>query len=738
MKRRIESTALLAAMLSVIGPAAPVGAQDEPLALSRLTGEVTIDGRPDEAAWQAVPPLPLTMFLPVAGGTPTQRTEIRVAYDDDHFYAAGWFYDDAPNDIRVNSLYRDRWNGDDAFAIYLDVFNDNRNAKWFGTTPSGMRFEQLVSDDGATLNGSWDTFWDARATITDQGWFTEVRIPFSSLGFQVEDGRAVMGLTVTRLVSRLNERVTFPAIPPGREFRQPSIAHDVVLTGVQSAKPLYVTPYALSGTERATTLQRDEASLDVRRDEPREVGLDLRYPLSSELTLDVTLNTDFAQVEADDQQVNLDRFTLFFPEKRRFFQERSELFDFVMGTAGGRLFHSRQIGLLGGVPVPVFGGARLVGRAGDWDVGVLDMQTEAIAGTPSENFGVARVRRGVLNPYSYVGGMVTSRASELDRNLAYGLDTTLRLFGDDYLTARWAQTFDEDDTDDVAFLDRSQYYLIWQRRVNRGLMYEFATSRSGPDYTPALGFLPRRDFTTANVHSNYFFWTDEHPVLRRIWPGMIALSTFRNADGALETGTYAVWVQWETKTGGGGWLEPKLFRENVAAPFTIGGEADSVVVPAGDYTFADFQVYLSMGSGRRVRTSIDARAGTYFGGTRAQVILSPTWNVSRHFELGTDYQLTRLRFDERDEGVDIHLARLRLRGALNARASGNAFIQYNSTSDRLGLSFRLRYNFAEGTDLWLVYDEALATERLENSFGVREPFSTARALVLKYSHTFAF
>ena len=196
--------ALFASALAV----AAVRAQEPPMPLQRLEGRITVDGRPDEAAWQAITPLPLTMYLPVFGGTPTQRTEIRVAYDDENVYAAGWFRDDDPSGIRINSLYRDRWNGDDAFAIYIDPFNDNRNAKWFGTTPAGIRFELLVSDDGATLNGNWDTFWEARATVTGEGWFAEVRIPFSSLGFQTVDGDAVMGLTVTRLVSRLNERVT--------------------------------------------------------------------------------------------------------------------------------------------------------------------------------------------------------------------------------------------------------------------------------------------------------------------------------------------------------------------------------------------------------------------------------------------------------------------------------------------------------------------------------------------------
>lgn len=709
-------------------------AQEAPMPLSRLQARITIDGRPDEAAWQAVPPLPLTMYLPVFGGTPTQRTEIRVAYDDDAFYAAGWFYDTDPGGIRVNSLYRDRWNGDDALAIYLDVFNDNRNAKWFGTTPAGMRFEVLVSDDGATLNSSWDTFWEARSTITHEGWFTEVRIPFSSLGFRAIDDQAIMGLTVTRLVSRLNERVTFPAIDGALEFRRPSLARDVLLTGVRSEKPFYATPYLLTGIEQAPVLAASGAHFETSRDVPREVGLDLRYPISSELLLDITANTDFAQVEADDQQVNLDRFTLFYPEKRRFFQERSEVFDFLMGTSGGRLFHSRQIGLANDLPVPVLGGARLVGRTGAWDIGLLDMHTEDAPGAPGENFAVARARRAAINPYSSMGGMFTSRVGGGRRNHAYGLDANVRVVGDHYLQARWAQTFDDAEAGDVNFFDRSLHYLNWDHRVSDGLAYTLSTTRSGAAFRPGLGFQPRRDFTTANLLANWFHLTDSHPTFRRVWPGMLAFSTFRNHDGVLESGQYAVWVQWETKTGGGGWIEPKLFREDVTRAFTIG----DATVPAGNYTFADLQLVLQMGSGHRLRANLDARAGTYFDGTRAQAVVSPTWNVSPHLELGGEYQITRLRFADRDEATDIHLGRLRIRGALDARASGNAFVQYNSTTNRLALNFRLRYNFAEGTDLWLVYDEALATERDLDPTGLRLPRSTARALVLKYSHTFQF
>lgn len=706
--------------------------QNAPMELHRLDGDLVIDGRPEEAAWMRVPELPLTMYFPTHRGTPSQRSVIRVAYDEQFLYAAGWFYDDDADGIRINSLYRDRWNGDDAFAIYVDAFNDNQNAKWFGTTPGGIRFDLLVSDDGAALNGSWNTYWDARSTVTDNGWFTEVRIPLSSLGLQADAlGRVVMGLTVTRLVSRTGERVTFPDIDPQFQFRQPSVAQDVVLQDVNPTRALHVTPYALLGT-RTNRVLNDAGSYDFPSTEAREFGVDLRFAPTSNIVVDLTANTDFAQVEADDQQVNLDRFPLFFPEKRQFFQERSGIFDFPSG-GGSRLFHSRRIGLTADRrPVPVLGGGRLVGRIGDWDVGVLDMQTESSGITPSENFGVLRLRRRVINDNSFVGFMGTSRLSSDAHNVALAADGFFRVFGDDYVTAKWATSFDDADPDAASLWDRSHTYVRWERRRNRGLQYTASTTRSGAEFRPDLGFLQRRDYRTVNALANYYIFTDDSRMFRRVWPGGLAFSTFRGSDGTLESGQYAVWVQWETRSGGGGWIEPKVFREDVLAPFKIGGVAE---VPAGNYTFADLQLALSMSNGRRFRTGLDMRAGTYFDGTRAQAILRPTWNVSPHLELGADYQYSRIRFDERDTGVDVHVGRLRVRTALDSRASGNAFVQYNSTTDRLDFNIRLRYNFAEGTDLWLVYDEGLDIERsLEPGSVGRPPYSRGRSLTLKYSH----
>ena len=719
----------------------PLGAQETtstaaPLEITRLPGPITVDGKPDEAVWQQVPPLPLTVYAPVFRAPPKQRSVIRVAYDDENFYAAGWFYDEDTTGIRVNSLYRDRWNGDDAFAIYIDAFNDKRTAKWFGTTPGGIRFDVLLSDDGATSNDSWDTFWTTTTTVTREGWFAEVKIPFSSIGFRTgADGRAVMGLTVTRLVSRTGERVTFPEIDPRFEFRRPSVAREIVMRDVHSHRPLYVTPYALTGMDRRA-VGDVTSGFATERGTSREMGLDVRYPLSGRLTLDLTVNTDFAQVEADEQQINLDRFPLYYPERRRFFQEGSGIFDF--GTGGNsRLFNSRRIGLTEALtPVPVLGGARLVGRAGSWDVGLLEMQTEAQGLSPSENFGVLRLRRQVINSLSNAGVMATSYYGGGHRNHAVGTDASIFVGDQQYLSAKWAASVDDRDASGVSFVDRSTFMLDWARRTGRGLQFDATVVRSGSAYSPELAFLPRRDYTSANVYGNWFLFTDRHPWLRRVYPGALAFTTFRNSDRVLESATYAVWVQWDTKSGGGGWIEPKMFHENVAQGFAID---DGLTVPVGSYDYADLQFVWMMPTGKKLRTSIDSRAGTYFDGRREQARIQPTWNVSPHLELGGDYQITHLRFPARQQEATLHLAGLRVRAALDARSSGNAFVQYNSTTDRLDFNVRLRYAFAEGTDLWIVYNEGLDTDRHQSVIGAPElPLSLNRALIVKYTHTIGF
>lgn len=700
------------------------------VALSRLPHPIVFDGRVANEEWDSIAPLPLTLYSPVYHGTPSERTEIRLAYDDAYLYASGRFYDSEANRIRVNSLYRDRWSGDDVFALFVDSFNDNESVRRFTITPAGTRIDELLGADGRERNLSWDAPWDVATTRDGAGWYFEMRIPFSSLRFQLGPDGVIMGVTATRLIARKNERVTFPDIDPRFRFDQPSETRDVRLEGIQPRQPVYVTPYLLGGYDR----NAGDPGAAVDSKGVGEAGVDAKYSLADNVFLDLSVNMDFAQVEADDQQINLSRFPLFFPEKRQFFQERSDLFlyDFAQG---GRLFHSRNIGLSADrTPVRILGGARVTGRAGRWDFGVLDVQSDAANGAPGENFGVARVKRRILNPYSYTGGMVTSRVGMDGRAAAaVGLDGSVRLPADHYATVRWAATDTEDDAG-ASLAERTQLFVEWARRVDRGLRYWLRVDRVGSAYTPSLGFLPRSNFLHGSVYAVYNVRGQEGRWLRSYGPGVIVNAFTRNGTGQLETLYAAHWWNYEFWNGASGWLQVTHRRELVDAAFPIG---DGVSIPAGDYGFTNLWFNFSSGPTSRFRTAFNARAGTFYDGRQVELIAGPTWNMSRHLEVGGEYEVNFLRFPDRGEKIDIHLARLRLQVAADVRFSATALIQYNSVADLLGINLRLRYNFGEGTDLWLVYDEGLNTVRNPGDAPALLPLSRSRALRTKLTYTFA-
>ena len=473
----------------------------EPLRLTRLVESIQLDGISNEPEWQKIEPLPMTMNRPTYPGEPTEKTEIRLAYDKDYLYCAARCYDSDPSGIRVNSLYRDRSSKDDKFGIILDTFNDKNSALSFWTTPAGVRGDEAIFNDGKTENENWNTYWDVATIQNEEGWFVEMRIPFSSLSFQDENGRVVMGLIAYRDIARKNERIVFPDLSPERNIDTPSRAHPVVFNQIYSQKPIYFTPYATGGFEQIPTLNDAETAYHLKNELARNLGVDIKYNVTSNLTLDTTLNPDFAQAEADDQQVNLSRFSLFFPEKRQFFQERSGVFAFNF-ISRARLFHSRQIGIQDGERVPIIGGARLVGRIGNWDLGFLDMHTARSGDIPRENFGVLRLRRQVLNPDSYAGIMLTNRVDEKGNyNFAYGLDGIFRIFGKEYLTLKWGQTFEDQIIQErtFSFLDTAMFLAELTRRTDVGFDYELLVARSGEDFLPGIGYTRREDFTQLRV-----------------------------------------------------------------------------------------------------------------------------------------------------------------------------------------------------------------------------------------------
>jgi len=709
--------------------------------ISRISEPIQLDGLVNERIWDTIEPLPMTMHTPNYGDSPTERTEVFMAYDNNYLYCAGRLYMKDPSNIQALSKKRDLFAGtSNWFGLILDTFNDKENAVAFFTTPAGVRIDLSVFGDAQTsvpnsmpVNTSWNTFWDVKTSQSEEGWFAEMRIPFSSLRFQEINGKITMGLIVWRWISPKNEQIIFPSIPQKWGMLsswKPSQAQEIVLEGIPSKNPFYITPYALSGLGYSFDLNDEETEYLKDNDRKLDIGLDVKYGLTNNLTLDVTVNTDFAQVEADDQQINLTRFSLFFPEKRLFFQERSSNFEFNLGGPS-QLFYSRKIGIHEGTPVQIYGGARVVGRMGPWDVGLLNMQTAPIDELASENFGVFRLRRQVVNPNSYVGGIVTTRVgTEETYNMAYGVDGIFRVHGDDYLKAHWAQTFEDTLENNLVSLNNSRISINWERRTQEGFAYNWSFSRVGDVFNPGIGFIFRDNYTRFG-NQVLFGWIPENSFLTRHNVYFNGNAYLNNDDRTIESAELGPGWEYNGKAGYFGNVSIKMLHEDVSDSFSI---SDKVDVPDGEYTFYNFSGFFHSPMGYFINTMVMIDAGSFYDGWRFSLGLTPTWSISSDFELSGFYQYNRVSFSNRFQDLTAHIGRLRLLWMLSISVSFSAYVQYNSADDAVITNVRFRYNPREGNDLYLVYDEGYNTDRFrEIPF---RPHSNNRTILLKYSYTF--
>ena len=397
-----------------------------------------IDGLLDETDWRDAPSASgFRQQEPFEGEPATEITEVRVLFDDATLYVGVLARDRSPDEVIARILQRDKLMGvgfqampgftsDDALVIVLDPFHDHRNAVVFGTNPNGAEFDALITDEGREFNVDWRGVWEIAARRTPEGWSAEFAIPFRSLRFP-EASDEPWGFNVYRIIRRKNEEVLWSSWSRSNEgFTRVSRAgHIHGLTDLPRAGPnVELKPYVLGGaTGELDSFDRLDTDVEI------DIGLDAKYEVRPGLVLDATLNTDFAQVEVDDQQVNLTRFSLFFPEKRDFFLENAGIFE--MGQRGmfGEpppflMFFSRRIGISEDGPIPVMGGLRLTGRAGRQTVGVINVVTDAAFDEPRTNHAIARVKRDI-GESSYLGAMVTDRRSADRWNSTGGLDWSL-------------------------------------------------------------------------------------------------------------------------------------------------------------------------------------------------------------------------------------------------------------------------------------------------------------------------
>ena len=667
--------------------------------------EINIDGHLDDDVWLRAPIVTgLRQRDPAEGEPATERTEVRVAYGESRLYIAVYAYHDNPDDIVSRILQRDRlmttgnfggrpvFAGDDAIAIMLDPFDDHRNGVVFATNANGAQFEALITDEGREFNIDWRAVWDVAAVRVADGWTAEFSIPFRTLRYPAGD--RTWGFNVYRIIRSKNEEVLWSgwSRDDGGFQRISKAGHLQGLMDLPRAGlNMEVKPYLLGGFEQ----ERDETTLMVDDDATLTVGVDVKWEVRPGLLLDLTLHTDFAQVEVDDQQVNLTRFDLFFPEKRDFFLENSGIFTFgVAGFFGPPpflMFFSRNIGINDDGEIPVLGGARLTGRVGDQTVGMMTVRTDEAFGELRTSHSVFRVKRDV-GATNYLGVMATDVRSSGYSNTVGGVDfsywplSTLNLQG---FAARTTTTGAGGD-------DNAYRFGLSYNNDRFGL--DLAHLFVGPEVIADLGFVLREDARRTDYTNRISVRPGTFGIRR------LSFFTFGNFvhSTAGELQDFSI----------GNGINPEWNSGDVATvywtyEFTRLDESfdltDDVIVPAGDYKMVQGGVFFGTSAARAVTFSGNAQYQSFFDGTLFSVSLNAAAAPNAHLTITAG-----LSYNDVDVPWGAFVAKLwslRLNYAFTPRLVVNGLVQYNSLDNEISTNLRLNFIHRPGSDLFVVFTE---------------------------------
>ena len=688
-----------AAALGVLSPST-LHAQSETstkaVRAHRISSSIRVDGVLDEAAWIAAEPaLDFVQQDPRTGEPATEATEVRVLVDDEAIYFGIACRDSDPGGIVARELRRDNaFADDDHFEILLDTFHDHRNAFHFAINPLGTQYDALITDEGHDINTEWNERWWSEARITPDGWTAEIKIPLTTL----RSNRALdtFGVNFKRFIRRRSESSHWTAWSRDFPFLQVSQAgHLLGVEGTKTGLKLRIKPYALGGVR--------DAPAESHVEQPRDVGLEtVRFSVTPGLTAELTANTDFAQTEVDDAVVNLTRFPLFFPEKREFFLERAGIFEFgFSGRRGARgaqernlqMFFPRRIGLTDDrVPVPVKGGAKLVGHGAGLDIGLLDVQTGRFDNAPGSNYLVVRAKRNVL-ARSNVGLFASNRqASASDYNRVVGGDVNFTLFKN---------------TDIQGFLAKSATPGVTGNQYAGRAKYNWFTDLHeifvehlyvGPEFRHDVGFVRRADIQRTDAA---YIW-QPRPRIPRVRNLVLRNELVYVTDIHRTIVNRDRVSQFTTR-----FLSDDAARINTTDTFDRVERAfeiaRGVVVPAGDYGFRDTWGEVE-GSGKRlVSGRLRYGGGDFYGGTRHYVQLAPAFRPMPLVSVEASYEYNDVALPQ--GAFTTHVVNARMNVNPSNKWLTTTIAQYDSAASRRVLFFRLNYIFRPGDNLFVVFNQ---------------------------------
>jgi hypothetical protein len=695
-----------------------------------------------DAAWKAATPVDtFWQEQPNQGAPASERTEVRILYSNDTLYLGVVCYDNEPDSIIVSDSRRDaELQETDSFRIIFDTYHDRQNGFVFGTNPAGIEYDGQVTNEGqgggglafgqqmtgagGGFNLNWDGAWTVRTRISEIGWTAEFAIPFRTLRFPAEPDRA-WGVNFQRNIRRRNERSYWSPIPRQYDLNRVSLAGTLTGLRTPALKTLRAMPYVLG---HALTSGTNPAPTDFQG----EVGIDIKYSLTPSVTLDGTINTDFAQVEVDDQQVNLDRFTLFFPEKRPFFLENAGFFS--VGNPGeADLFFSRRIGIgPRGQVIPILAGARVSGKAGRFNVGLLNMQTDEVEDVaPSNNFGVVRISRDLPNRSS-LGVLVVNRqgsgrfAAARDYNRTFSVDGRLGVRQNTTVSGFLARTSSPLPLASAPGAPgRHDAFNLRSRTTLQRMDVNVAYQEVGDQFNPEVGFLTRRAYRKADALVFTRFRPKRFLKLQEIRPHALSRN-YWGFDRLFETGFTHIDSHWQWKNGYEVHTGVELTHEGVRAPFAI---YPGVSVRPGNYSHAQANLVFMTNQGAPISLNVSTVSGGFFGGNRTTVTSRLRMRLRETFTTDLTSQVNNV--DLPGGRFNATLLRASLAYSFTTRAFLQGLIQYNEQADLWSMNLRFGLLQAANTGLFVVYSDTRGLYDL-----IARPERTDRSFTIKFSRMF--
>ena len=699
--------------------------------------KITIDGELSEPAWQTAQPA--TDFIqrdPTEGVPASERTEARILYDKENLYIGVYCYDRMPERIMIRDITKDFVvNQQDFFGLILDTFNDDRSGFSMGTTPRGGQQDLQILDETKDVNHNWDGVWYVEARIEKDGWTAEFAIPFKTLRFS-KKREQIWGIQFFRRIRRRNEQSMWTRVPRRFVGWYPSTAGELRgLEGIRQGRNLKVKPYLLAGVR-----QFESQGTGTKGD--GDGGLDVKYGLTPGLTLDLTLNTDFSQVEADTQQVNLTRFPLFFPEKRDFFLENAGIFQLGESYSAGLSrsqevipFFTRRIGLgerrvgLSTIrePIPILGGARVTGRAGPYYLGLLDIQTRSEGLTPANNFAIGRIRRDIFGN-SDVGLLFINRQSARpdDYNRLIGGDLNLRFTRDLKMNAVLAKTTTPGRRGEDGF---GKVEVLWQTALIR-LLGSYLDIQN--NFRPEVGFVRRPGRRI--LHNEFGLRprlnreTRVGSIIREVFPSVVSdyaiLPTGETEAKLLRSG-----IRIDFQDGSN--IDTQYIQnfERLTRPFDIRRPSDNrpgISIPFGDYRYNEFAVSYTGNQSSTLSGDFQYRKGDFYSGDKRTIVLGGKLQVNYRFSTNVNYERNDVQLREGSFSTD--LVNWDINYTFSPKMFLNALMQYNSDTKEISSNIRFRLIHHPLSDLFVVYNEQrdVRNERSD------------REISLKYTHLFNF